>query len=295
MQRRSFGESGLSVSALGLGAGEIGDERLDEGEVERMLHAAVELGVNLIDTARGYGASEARIGRHLGHRRRDIVLSTKGGYGIDGVPDWTAAAVTRGVDEALARLRTDWIDVFFLHSCPLEVLARGDVLGALIAARQAGKVRVVGYSGENEALAWAVDSGQVGAIQCSVNLCDQRALDGPIARAAARGVGVIAKRPLANAPWRFTARPDGDYCEVYWDRLRAMGWDQVRGDHGWLDAALRFAAFASGVSAAIVGTTKRANLEAAVAAVARGPLPEPDVARIRAAFSAHDDGWQGQI
>jgi aryl-alcohol dehydrogenase-like predicted oxidoreductase len=295
MQRIPFGNSGLSVTPLGFGAGEIGDARLDDAEVARLLDAALELGIGLIDTARGYGLSEERIGRHLAGRRREFVLSSKGGYGIEGVPDWTADVITRGVDAALERLRTDCIDVFFLHSCPREVLVRGDVVGALIAARQAGKVRVAGYSGENDALDWAVDSGHFGAIQCSVNLCDQRSIDGPIARAAARGLGVVAKRPLANAPWRFDERPDGNYCEVYWDRLRAMGWGELRGEHDWVEAALRFAAFAPGVSSAIVGTTKRANLEAAARVVGRGPLPESDVARMRAAFRAHDEGWVGQI
>jgi aryl-alcohol dehydrogenase-like predicted oxidoreductase len=295
MEKRRFGSTELEVSVLGLGAGQIGDERLSDPEIGRMLNAAVDRGITFVDTARGYGASEERIGRHLGHRRGELVLSTKGGYGVPGIPDWTPEVVIRGIDEALKRLRTDWIDVFFLHSCPLELLERGEVVAALIAARQAGKVRVAAYSGENDALDWAVDSGVFGAIQCSVNLCDQRSLGGAIARASSRGLGVVAKRPIANAPWRFQTRPAGDYCEVYWDRLRTMGWDAVRGKHGWLDAALRFAAFAPGVSTAIVGTSKLANLEEAAAVVARGPLPANDLERITAAFRAQGSDWSGQI
>src|SRR5208337_2343728 len=107
----------------------------------------------------------------------------------------------------------------FLHSCEAATLERGEVVGALADAVRAGKVRVMGYSGEGEALAWAVRSGRFGAIETSVNLCDQRVIDEVLPAAAAAGMGVVAKRPLANAPWRFGARPAGDYAEVYWDRL----------------------------------------------------------------------------
>lgn len=93
---RPFGTTGLSVSPLGLGAGEIGDPALDDREVEALLRAAVELGVTLIDTARSYGRSEERIGRFLAPVRDQVVLSTKVGYGVDGVPDWTGECIRRG-------------------------------------------------------------------------------------------------------------------------------------------------------------------------------------------------------
>src|SRR5689334_15526537 len=129
MEIRSFGRTGLSVPALGLGAGPLGDHRLSESDAERLLHAALDLGVTLIDTARSYGASEERIGRALrGHRQR-AVISTKVGYGVDGAADWTAEAVRRGIDDALGKLQTDWIDVVHLHSCSEEVVRAGEVAG----------------------------------------------------------------------------------------------------------------------------------------------------------------------
>jgi len=295
MQTRPFGATGLTVSALGLGAGHIGDGAASEDHVGHLLNAAVDLGITFIDTARGYGLSEERIGRHLAHRRRDFVLSTKGGYGADGAADWTERAITLGIEQALRRMRTDVIDVFFLHSCPRDVLARGEVPEALARAKEQGKVKVAAYSGETDALAWAAESRLFGAVQCSVNLCDQRSLGAEVAAAAGRGMGVVAKRPIANAPWRFAARPVGDYCEPYWERLQAMGGDALRGDHEWLDLAIRFAAFAPGVSTAILGTRRLANLEAAVRAVAAGPLDEATVSRLRTAFHTHDAGWTGQI
>jgi aryl-alcohol dehydrogenase-like predicted oxidoreductase len=296
LPQRPLGATGLTVSALGLGAGRLGGDDLDDAGADALLGAALDAGVTLVDTARSYGRSEERIGRFLaglGGRRDGVVLSTKGGYGIPGVPDWTGAVITAGVDAALARLRTDRIDVFLLHSCPAETLARGEVVDALAGAVRAGKVRVMGYSGEGEALAWAVRSGRFGVVETSVSLCDQRVLDDVLPAAATAGIGVIAKRPLANAPWRFAARPAGDYAEPYWERLQAMAVDP--GELPWDELAVRFAAYQPGVSAAIVGTAQVAHLARAVRGVAAGPLPEARARALREAFRRNDRGWVGQV
>ena len=150
--KRDFGKTGLQVTALGFGAGHVGGHDLDEHQAGTLLNAVLDLGVNLIDTARGYGLSEERIGRHLAHRRDDFVLSTKGGYGVDGVPDWTGEVVRQGIEQALRTMRTDRVDIFHLHSCPLETLQREDILTALEDAKRQGQVRAVAYSGENAAL-----------------------------------------------------------------------------------------------------------------------------------------------
>src|SRR5690242_5287133 len=98
MLYRTFGASGLTVSVLGFGAGQIGDPGLDEAAAGQLLNAAVDLGVTLFDTAPSYGLSEERIGRHLGHRRDGLVLSTKVGYGSVGHKDWTYGCVAAGID-----------------------------------------------------------------------------------------------------------------------------------------------------------------------------------------------------
>jgi aryl-alcohol dehydrogenase-like predicted oxidoreductase len=293
MHTRAYGRGRLTVPALGLGAGQIGDAALDEAAVALLLNTALDLGVTLIDTARGYGLSEERIGRHLAHRRSEFVLSTKLGYGIPGHADWTAGAVAAGVDEALRRLRTEHLDIVHLHSCALDVLQSGDVLRALEAARDAGKVGTVAYSGENEALAWAVDSGRCGGVECSVNLFDQGSLAETLPRAAAQGLGVIAKRPLGNAPWRFTQRPAGDYAEAYWERLQALALDTA-GLH-WDELALRFVAFQPGVSCAIAGTASVHHLRHNAALVARGPLAAETMAAIRRRFAEVGGGWRGEV
>jgi aryl-alcohol dehydrogenase-like predicted oxidoreductase len=293
MLTRNFGTSSLQVSALGFGAGHIGYDGVTEREAHALLDRALDLGINFIDTARGYGLSEERIGRWLPAHRDEVVLSTKVGYGVEGASNWSAAAVTGGIDEALRTLDTDVLDVVFLHSCPLAVLERGEAAQALLSCVDAGKVRVPGYSGENEALAWAAGTGMFGAVQSSVNLADQRSLREVLPEASRRGLGIVAKRPLANAPWRHSERPVGVYGETYWLRLRELGLEPESDD--WQGTALRFSAFTPGVSTAIVGTSRAANLEAAAAAVERGSLPVTERARWENAFAPHAGVWAGEV
>jgi aryl-alcohol dehydrogenase-like predicted oxidoreductase len=292
LPRRRFGRTGLEVSALGLGAGAIGDLVADEREIEALVLGALDLGITLIDTARSYGASEERLGRILRGRRDRVVLSTKVGYGIDGVADWTGEAVRRGIDEALERLGTTWIDIVHLHSCPSSVLTETDVPAALAAAQKAGKIRVAAYSGDNRDLDVALGLGVFGSIQTSLNLCDQRAA-AAIERARRDGVAVIAKRPVANAPWRFDQRPVGDEAEYYWVRWRGLGLDP--GDLAWDELAIRFAAHFPNVASAIVGTRRLDHLARNVAAVARGPLPEDRFRAVRSRFEERGHGWPGRV
>ena len=284
---RPFGATGIAVPPLGLGAGPVGDAALDEGEAGRLLHGALDLGLTFVDTAPGYGRSEERIGRHLSGRRSSFVLSTKLGYGVPGVPDWTGECIARGVDQALSRLRTDVLDVAHLHSCPLETLLRSDVVEALLEAVRAGKVRVAAYSGENEGLAWAVASRAFGSVQCSVNVCDQRS----VAVVADRGLGVVAKRPLANAPWNPSgAHPDDAAAAAYRTRWAALRLD----DLGLPPAELciRFAAHVPAVSTAIVGSRRPEHLAEIAAFAAKGPLPADLVSELERRF---DPRWPGLV
>lgn len=324
MEIRPFGTTGLAVSAIAFGAGSIGEAGADrtssDAEVERLIGAALDAGITLFDTARSYGLSEERLGAALAGRRRELVLSTKVGYDMAGIPDWTGPCITAGVEEALRRLRTDWLDIVHLHSCGLEVLERGEVVEALQRAVAAGKVRVAAYSGENEALEWAVRSGAFGSIQCSVSVVDQAVLDGAVAEARRRGLGVLAKRALGNAPWRYAARPEaGDVAEG-WERFRALcselaanggeraegalAWASVvEGAAGaqdatalpWAEVFTRFAGHAPGVDALLVGTRRAAHLLDAVQAFGRGPLEAARVAALRVAFGRRGTGWRGRI
>lgn len=293
LQRRPLGGTGLTVSILGLGAGRIGGPETSDSDVDRLLGTASELGVNLVDTARSYGASEERLGHALEGRRDRFVLSTKLGYGVPGVPDWTGLSVEAGVDGALQRLRTEVIDLVHLHSCPCEVLERGEVVDALHRAVRAGKVRVAAYSGENDALDWAVRSGAFGAVQCSVSLVDQGVLTGSVPDAEARGLGVLAKRPLGNAPWRFDRRPEAEDVAEAWERFRALGLEA--NGMPWDAVAARFSAFTPGVTSLLLGTASAEHLAAVARALADGPLPSPILSAIHAAHARIGRGWTGRI
>jgi aryl-alcohol dehydrogenase-like predicted oxidoreductase len=295
MQTRAFGTSGLRVTPLGFGAMHINDTRVSESEAGRLLNQVLDAGVNLIDTARGYGLSEERIGRHLAHRRQDFLLSTKVGYGIPGIADWTYDCILAGVDAALARLRCDHLDIVHLHSCPLPILENGQVIAALEACARAGKVGVVAYSGDNAELDFAIHSGCFGGVQTSISLCDQGNLDGRLTSLQRRGMGVIAKRPLAGAVWQQAQRPDSHAEGQYWDRWQTMGLTLPPGGLSWNEVALRFTAHCPGVASSIVGTSRMDHFKQNLEWVAKGPLLVEDLMGYRAAFAGHMQDWQGLI
>ena len=292
MIRRDFGRTGLQVSALGLGAGQIGQDFVTDRLAAEVIDAALDAGITLIDTARGYGTSEEHLGALLGPRRDRVVLSTKGGYGIDGVDDWTPEAVRRGIDESLARLRTDRIDIYHLHSCPMTPTQRDDLIAVLHGARDAGKVLVPAYSGDNADLVAAIASHGFGSIETSVNLADQWSLHHAIMDAVSLGLGVIAKRPAANNVWRHGERPVGVYGETYWRRLRQLAYEV---DLAPDEFALRFAAFAPGVSSAIVGSANPEHVRHNAALVSRGPLPSDVLLHVDRRWRDVGSDWPGEV
>lgn len=290
IEQRNVGETGIKVSILGFGAGLIGDESINEKQVEKILNTVLDYGINLIDTARSYGISEERIGKYISSRRKEFVLSTKVGYGVEGYEDWTYECVSAGVERALRTLRTDYIDIVHLHSCPLETLKNTGVIEALDKAVERGKVRVMAYSGENEALEYAIDTGKFKSIMASVNICDQRIIDRMIPKT--KNLGLIAKRPLANIAWKYEERPYGNYCEEYWLRLQKM---KLEFDIANLELALRFAAFTDGVASCVIGSRNLENIKQNIEILEKGSLPSDIISNIRLAFNSNDDNWVGQI
>lgn len=292
LPRRVLGKTGITVSPLGLGAAPLGDPMLTDAAAKRLVHAALAFGLKVFDTAPSYGSSEERLGKALAGRRSGAVVVTKGGYGVEGIEDWTPAAVEGGIDRALRVLNTDYLDVFLLHSCDRERLARGDLLLPLHRAKAAGKVRAIGYSGDGAALAWACTNGDLDVIECSVSFVDQDALSSSIPAASRRGMGIIAKRPLANAPWTYLERPTRDDVATYWDRMKTFfpsGTNELMMD----ELAVRFAAFADGVDCAVLGTRHPHHIERALDCLLRGPLPRPLMTCLRAHFEREE--WPGVV
>ena len=226
MEMRTLGNTGLEVSRLGAGLSELGYNMTlaDEGLAARVLNQALDGGINFLDTAACYGMGEELLGRAIAHRRQEYVLATKCGHITGGYvgEEWTAKTVTDSINRSLERMRSDYIDLIQLHSCDVDVLERGEVIEALQAARQAGKVRFIGYSGDNEAAQWAVESGIFDTLQTSFNLVDQRARTRLFPQAKANGMGIITKRPIANGVWGVSKSPSA-YADGYFERAQIMG------------------------------------------------------------------------
>jgi aryl-alcohol dehydrogenase-like predicted oxidoreductase len=306
-RRVPFGRTGLSVSSLGFGAAPVGFLKTEQDQVARILNFLLDHGVNVIDTATMYEGSEEAIGQAVGHRRKEYVLITKCGTRTDEFPDpvWSPALITKTVDRALRRLRTDIIDVMLLHSCDLATLTEGSALTALAKAKSAGKIRHAGYSGDNEAAAYAAGLPEIDAIETSVSIADQVNIDSVLPVAKKHNVGVIAKRPIANAAWKSSSQQPGlygSYAQEYHHRLIKMGIvPEMLGVIGapataWPELALRFTLSQPGVHTAIIGTTNPVNAQANLKAAAKGALPAEAVEKIREAFrrARGGDPWPGQ-
>ena len=208
---RPLGQTGLRVTPLGFGAFKIGrNEKVkypqpydlpDDAAVERLLNGVLDAGINLFDTAPAYGISEERIGKFLASRRNEFVLSTKVGERfVNGESsfDFTGPGVRASVAESLRRLRTEILDILFVHSNgdDLAVQRQTEVVPTLKKLKHAGYVRAIGFSGKSPAgadaaLEWA------DVVMVEYHLHDTSHAE-VIASAASRGVGVVVKKGLAS-------------------------------------------------------------------------------------------------
>ncbi len=260
MEKRAFGRTGMEVSVLGFGGAEIGHEGIDEATVARLLGSALDAGLNVIDTAECYGDSEEMIGNTVSQRRGEFYLFTKSGHphGQESATNWSPESIVETLERSLRRLRTDHVDLVHLHSCSEAVLKKDDAIAALQTARDKGYTRFIGYSGDSHAAEYAVACGAFDSLQISVNIADQEAIDRTIPAAQKQGMGVIAKRPIANAAWKTGRKPNNSYHQTYWDRLQTLRYPFLQ--HAELAqsvaTALQFTLRVPGVTTAIVGTTK---------------------------------------
>ncbi len=304
LERRRFGKTGMDVAVLGFGGAEIGYEKTDAATVGKLLNSALDAGLNVVDTAECYIDSEVQIAKAIGTRRKEYHLFTKCGHVLDEKgrrSDWSKAGLLQSVERSLQRLKTDAVDLLQLHSCSLEELKKGECIEALEQAKKDGKTRYIGYSGDSQAARFAVESGRFDALQISVNLCDQECIDLVLPLAKEKGMGVIAKRPIANAVWRHDADPNGGH-DVYWQRLQELAYDFASGDarkredaDGTAGIAMRFTAMQPGVHTLIIGTSKPERWKQNADLMRAGPLKPELAAAIRARWKkvAKPD-WTGQ-
>jgi aryl-alcohol dehydrogenase-like predicted oxidoreductase len=259
MEKRRLGKTDMDVSVLGFGGSEIGYERASAETVAELLNSALDAGLNVIDTAECYYNSEELIGQAVGNRRKEFYLFTKCGHphGMESGANWSKDSILESVTRSLQRLKTDRLDLLQLHSCSEAELRKGEVIDALRTAREKGYTRYIGYSGDSRAAHFAVESGAFDTLQTSVNIADQEAIDLALPLAHEKQMGVIAKRPIANAAWKTGHRPIDSYHHEYFERLRKLNYDFLRGDlNRSVSIALRFTLSVPGVHTAIVGTKK---------------------------------------
>jgi len=310
-ERRTFGRTDLDVSPLGFGGAPIGV--LDSGhkQTTAVLNLLLDQGANLIDTAACYYGSEEGIGNAVAGRRDEFVLVSKCGHTVekdDPRTNFSSEVIRESIDRSLTRLQTDRLDVILIHSCSLDVLKEGSAIDAVVEARDAGKVRHVGYSGDNEAAAWACVHPEIAVLQTSISICDQANIESALPLAIRNNVGVMAKRPIANAAWKTQSQQYEryyNYAKPYHERFEAMGlthemlgefdFDLSRREGDlWAEVALRFTLSIEGVHVAIVGTTQREHVLSNLEYASRGRLAEELVEAIRKKFrTANDGSWKG--
>ncbi|MGH7358128.1 MAG: aldo/keto reductase [Candidatus Rokuibacteriota bacterium] len=323
MEYRLLGRTGLRVSALGFGCGNVGGlmVRGTPAERERAVARAIELGVNFFDTAPLYGdgLSEEHLGQALETLRPSCLVATKVRVGPDGLAD-PAKTVTQSLETSLRRLRRDRVDLLQLHD-PIratradgqpgaaEVLER--ILPAFEALRRAGKIGFVGMTaiGETPAIHRVVTSGAVDSAQVPFNLLNPSAgaavppgfpgqdLDRLLSRVEAPGAGVIVIRVLAGGalsgeharhpiavPTVDPIASGPDYATDV-GRARALRVLVDEGHVGSLvEAALRFPLGSSGVSTVLLGYSSEEHLELAATAVGKGPLSPEALGRLEACW-----------
>lgn len=297
IEYRALGKTGLRVSTLGFGGSEIGYQGVAQKTVDKIVNTALEAGINVVDSAECYANGEQLLGKAIKRRRAEVVLMTKCGHALGFMKsDWDPKMLAQSIDRSLKRLQTDHVDVMAFHTCDLETLRKAEVVEVLTRARDAGKTRFIGYSGDSDAALHAVEMGIFDTLQISLSIADQEAIDRVLPKAVAHGMGVIVKRPIANAAWRTGKAPVDPYARPYWDRLQKLGYDFLRGDvEKSIATALRFTLGSTGVATAIVGTTKPERIAQNIGYAAAGPLPPAEYVAIRSKWhSIARPDWIGQ-
>ncbi|GGP26459.1 aldo/keto reductase [Silvimonas amylolytica] len=205
MQQRQFGNTGRSVSEIGFGAWAIGGSWGDvsDKDAEAALHAALDAGVNFLDTADVYGdgRSERLIARVLKQRGRDgIMVATKAGRKINPhiSAGYTPQALEHYIDDSLRNLEVDALDLVQLHCPPTEVFYRPEIFEALDKLVTKGKLKAYGVSVEKVEEAIKALEFPISSVQIIFNMFRQRPAEHFFARAKAQHVAIIARVPLAS-------------------------------------------------------------------------------------------------
>jgi aryl-alcohol dehydrogenase-like predicted oxidoreductase len=297
MNKRPLGKTGLVVSEIGFGAWGIGGMQwigAREDESVRALHRALDLGMNLVDTALAYGegTSERLVGRVARERKGEVLVATKvppkdlvwpAARGVPVSQVFPADHVVGSCEQSLRNLGTETIDLLQLHVWQDEYLDQDGWKDALLGLKHAGKARFVGISvGEHDAPSAlrAASAGIFDAMQILYNIFDPRAADELLPACQAHGLGVLARVPFDEGGLTGTITPDtvfpeGDFRTEYFrgERKRevyerGLALQQAMGDEAKTlpELALRFCLSHDAVSTVIPGMRRVASVEANAAA-----------------------------
>ena len=310
MELTLLGRTGLSVSVAGLGCG--GHSRLgltnggSEDQAIAVVRRALDLGINLIDTARAYGTEEI-VGRALAGRRDEAIISTKAMPEVNGHL-LSAQALRGSVEKSLGRLRIDFVDLFFIHAVGVQHLehCRGVLAPELVRMREEGKIRYVAVSEAfardttHEALTTALAAGDdwFDVAMVGFNILNPSARSRLLVATQAREIGVLVMFAVRRA------LSDPEVCRAVVADLVATGAVDPAtvsdgndplgflvhpdGAGSVVDAAYRFARHEPGCDVVLTGTGSTDHLDENVRSITAGPLPEVDLDRLRAMFGTID-------
>lgn len=281
LAKRQLGRTGLQVTMLGYGAMELrGAPRardISDGQAETILRAALDAGINYIDTSIDYGLSEERIGRYIAHRRDNYYLASKCGCLVGAPPAprgersphvFSRENIIAGVEQSLRRMKTDYLDVVQFHISPSrQTLEENGALDALLQLQAAGKVRFIGMSGTLPNLRDHIAMGIFDVFQVPYSAVEREHEDA-ISRAAEAGAGIVIRGGAAKgAP--STEKQTG----LQWDRWQRAQLDDLLDGMTSVEFVLRFTFSHPHMHTTIVGTVNPAHLQANLAALEKGPLP----------------------
>jgi len=281
---RPLGRTNLSVTRLGFGAMEIRGSRIWGGrdvtpaQAERILDAVLDSGITFVDTSNDYGLSETYTGEFLSDRRGEFALATKVGCSMlpagdhDETPhEWTRARLLTNIDDSLAKLRAESVDLLQLHNATIGDVERGKLVDVLHEIKAAGKTRWIGASSVTPHLETFVDWGVFDVFQVPYSALE-RTHEQALQKAHDAGAGTIVRGGVAKGE-PGVGRGASDRWQM-WDAARL---DELLGEGEsrtqWM---LRFTLSHPAVDTVIVGTLQPEHLQQNVRAAEAGPLA-PDV------------------
>lgn len=304
MQYTTLGRTGLKVSVAGLGCG--GFSRLGQGHGSSVaqsidvVRAALDAGVNFLDTAENYGTEDI-VGQAVKPAERDrLVISTKTMI-VDAGQRRTPAQVVASLNASLKRLRTDRVDVFHLHAvAPQHVDYAIEVIApALLKERDAGRIGHLGITETapndhvHAALPKAIDSGLFDVVMVAFHLLHQNARDSVFPLTRASGVATLlmfAVRRIFSEPGRLQSvmaelAQRGEFPAAWVDDQAPLAFLTAQpGPLGIIDAAYRYARHEPGVDVVLFGTGNIAHLHTNIQSILAQPLPAAAVALVQQRF-----------